>query len=157
MKCSDAGIKLIQSFEGLRLAAYLDSANIPTIGFGTIRYPNGTKVKMGDVCTEADADDYFRHDLTRFELDVDAMTADTVAQRQFDALTSFAYNLGTTAYRDSTLRNRVNLMPNDPAIRAEFMKWYKAGGKPVLGLWRRRHKEADTYYGVTTPVPEMPR
>lgn len=157
MKCSDAGVRLIQGFEGLRLQAYLDSAGIPTIGFGTIRYPNGTKVKLGDTCTEPDADDWFRHDLTRFELDVDAATIDGVAQRQFDALCSFTYNLGTAAYKGSTLRKKVNLNPADPTIRAEFMKWHNADGKPVEGLWRRRHKEADTYAGVSTPCPPMPR
>ena len=157
MTCSDAGVRLIQSFEGLRLAAYLDSAGIPTIGYGTIRYPNGIKVTLGDVCTEADADDYFRHDLTRFDLDVDALTTDAVAQREFDALCSFCYNVGSAAYKGSRLRQKVNADHTDGSIREEFMKWHYAGGKPVLGLWNRRHKEADFYFGVTTPIPPMPR
>lgn len=156
MNCSDAGVRLIQSFEGLRLEAYYDSAKIPTIGFGTIRYPDGKKVAIGDTCTREQAETFFRHDLRKFELDVDALTTDKVAQCQFDALCSFAYNLGSAAYKGSTLRKKVNVNPNDPTIRAEFMKWFNAGGVPVLGLWRRRHREADFYHNVVTPVPGMP-
>ena len=54
-KISSKGVELIKSFEGLFLKAYLCPANVPTIGYGTIRYPDGSKVKLGDVCTEADA------------------------------------------------------------------------------------------------------
>jgi lysozyme len=150
------GIKLLQQFEGLRLEAYPDSAGIWTIGYGTTRYPDGTKVRPSDVCSQEEADRYFRHDLRRFELAVDALTVDALNQPQFDALTSFVYNTGESAYRDSTLRKRVNANPADPAIRAQFMRWHNAGGNPVLGLWRRRHREADFYIGVSTPMPPGP-
>lgn len=153
---SPEGVALIKQFEGLRLEAYPDSAGIWTIGYGTTRYPNGQKVRPSDRCTVEQADLYFGHDLQRFELAVDALTVDGLVQRQFDALTSFVYNVGESAYRDSTLRKRVNANPNDPAIRDQFMRWHNAGGKPVLGLWRRRHREADFYFGVSTPMPPGP-
>lgn len=162
VKISPEGESLIQGFEALRLRAYLDSAGIPTIGWGTIRYPDGRKVKMGDTCTVEQATEYFRHDLSGRELAVDALMVDSITQRQFDALLSFAYNNGTTGLKDSTLRRRVNANPDDPAIRAAFMMWYKARDpktgqlKKVRGLWIRRHHEADYYFGVSTPVPEMP-
>lgn len=154
--CSLAGQALIKSFEGLRLEAYLDQAGIPTIGFGTIRYPNGEKVKLGDRCTEVQASDYFAHDLQRFELDVDALTTDLAHQRQFDALVSFTYNLGTGNYRASHLRLTVNLDPDNPVIRHEFMKWYYAGGHPNKGLWHRRHLEANAYFNQDLPEPPFP-
>lgn len=153
---SPAGSALIQRWESCRLAAYLDSAGIATIGWGTIRYPDGRKVRMGETCTAEEADQYFRHDLTRFELAVNALTVDTVRQREFDALVSFSYNVGEGAYRGSTLRKKVNANPSDTAIRRQFMKWYFAGGKPVLGLWRRRHSEADHYTGIVLPIPSFP-
>lgn len=153
---SPEGLKLLKRFEGLRLAAYLDSAGIPTIGYGTIRYPNGEKVKMGDLCTPDQADLYFQHDLRRFELAVDALTVDTISQRQFDALTSLTYNIGENGYRGSTLRRVLNTNPDDRGIRKQFMRWHFAGGRPIKGLFKRRHQEADFYFGVTTPLPAWP-
>lgn len=155
-RVSAAGIALIHRWEELRLEAYLDVADIPTIGWGTTRYPDGSKVALGDTCTKDHADAYFEHDLRRFELAVDALTVDMITQRQFDALTSFAYNTGEGAYRDSTLRRRVNANPDDSDIRREFMRWIYSGGKRRRGLWNRRHAEADHYFGVTTPTPPYP-
>jgi lysozyme len=151
------GMALLRQFEGLRLEAYQDVAGIWTIGYGTTRYPNGQKVRAGDRCTLEQADIYFAHDLERFELAVDALTVDTILQRQFDGLTSFTYNVGEQAYKDSTLRKLVNANPNNPAIRDQFMRWHNAGGKPIPGLWKRRHREADFYFGVSTPIPPGPR
>lgn len=150
------GFRRLQEREGCRLEAYLDVAGIPTIGYGTIRYPGGRKVQLGDTCTADQAAAWFRFDLGRFEVAVDALTVDTVSRSQFDALVSFVYNLGEGAYRGSTLRQKVNADPNDPAIRPEFMRWVKAGGVKVKGLWVRRHDEADQYFGTSTPCPPFP-
>jgi lysozyme len=59
---------------------------------------------------------------------------------------SFAYNAGIGAFKASTLLRKVNVNPNDTAIRLEFMKWNKAGGKVLTGLTRRRSAEADLYF-----------
>lgn len=158
MKMSDAGLALLKSFEGLRLNAYQDVAGIWTIGYGTIRYPDGMRVKKGDTCTEALAEAYLRHDLSAFEKAVDDLTVDDLTQAQFDALCSFVYNVGSgdVGYKGSMLRKRVNNNPDDPTIRPQFMRWYKAGGVGVEGLWKRRHKEADFYFGMSTPCPPFP-
>lgn len=144
-KINQAGIDLIKSFEGLYLKAYLCPANVPTIGYGTIRYPDGTKVKLGDVCTEADAEVYLKHDLLTFEQSVDALCVDSINENQFSALVSFAYNLGAGNLKSSTLLKKVNANPNDQTIAAEFLKWNKAGGKTLAGLTRRRQAEAELY------------
>lgn len=156
MILSDAGAKLIQSFESCRLKAYDDGGGVWTIGWGTTRYPDGRKVKAGDTCTQAQADLWFRFDVHQTELDVDALTTDAITQTQFDALVSCAYNIGTGAYRGSTLRRLVNSRPDQPGIRDAFMAWHFDNGKPVLGLWRRRHAEADTYFHTQTPCPALP-
>ena len=162
MYVSPEGVNYIHNRESCRLAAYLDSVGVWTIGWGTIRYPDGRKVKKGDTCTQLQADVYFRNDLRRFELDVDALTSDKINPRQFDALVSLAYNIGTTSYRGSRVRKLVNANPNDPAIRDRMMLWcrgqldddpYKERSE---GLWNRRHSEADQYFGVTTPRPTFP-
>lgn len=143
MTVSQKGLDLIKSFEGLRLNAYLDSVNVPTIGYGTTVYPNGKKVKIGDNCTSDQAEEYLQTDINRRAAAVGEIG---VNQNQFDAILSFCYNLGLGAWNKSTLRKKVLADPNDPAIRSEFMKWNKAGGKVLEGLTRRRKAEADLYF-----------
>ena len=146
-RISPAGLDLIKQFEGLRLKPYLDSVGVPTIGWGTIRYPNGSIVGINDrVITEAEAESFLQNDVKRFELDVDAMATDVLTQNQFDALVSFTYNLGAGALKGSTLLKKVNVNPNDPTIRMEFVKWVYAGGEVLEGLKKRRIMEADLYF-----------
>lgn len=162
MRTSPAGIALLHGSEACRLRAYLDTGKLPTIGWGTTVYPDGRRVLMGDTCTQAQADAWFARDLARFERAVDVLTIDAITQQQFDALVNLTYNIGEPNYRTSTVRRLVNANPNDPAIRAAFMRWYKDNidGDPALegvaGLWARRHREADFYFGVTTPCPPFP-
>lgn len=146
-RIAQPGIDLITHFEGLKLVPYLCPANVPTIGYGTTRYYNGVKVSLSDLpITKEKAIEYLMHDLHQFELAVDAMATDTVSQNQFDALVSFAYNLGPNALKGSTLLKKVNANPEDPAIKGEFMKWVNAGGKKLAGLVKRREAEANLYF-----------
>lgn len=141
------GIDLITKFEGLKLAPYLCPANVPTIGYGTTRYYNGVKVSMSDLpITKEKAIEYLMHDVFQFELAVDAMSVDTLSQNQFNALVSFAYNLGPNALKNSKLLKKVNTNSSDPSIRTEFMKWVNAGGKKLKGLVARRECEANLYF-----------
>ena len=141
------GIDLITHFEGFRASPYKDSVGVTTIGFGTTRYYNGIKVSMSDLpITKEKAVEYLMNDVHTFELAVDAMAVDTITQNQFNALVSFAYNLGQNALKNSTLLKKVNANPNDPAIRNEFNKWVNAGGKKLAGLVARRKAEADLYF-----------
>lgn len=146
-KTSAKGIELIKSFEGLVLKPYKCSAGVPTIGYGNTFYENGKKVAMTDAAiTEARATELLSWSLTKFEQYVDSYCIDTITQNQFDALVSFCYNLGPANLKASTLLKKVNKDPNDPTIRAEFMKWNKAGGRALKGLTRRREAEANLYF-----------
>lgn len=146
-RISDKGIALIKSFEGFMAKPYLCPANVPTIGYGTTVYPDGRKVSLKDKpINEAIALVYLRHDVEQFERGVDALVRDDITQGQFDALVSFAYNLGVNALRKSTLLKEVNFNPNSKTIRAEFMRWVNAGGKRLEGLVNRRKAEVDLYY-----------
>jgi len=143
----EEGVKLIKSFEGFKSKPYKCPAGIPTIGYGATFYPNGKKVTMSDrAITEQEATDMLRHMLEGFERYVDSYCRDDINQNQFDALVSFAYNLGPANLKSSTLLKKVNANPNDETIRAEFMKWVKAGGKTLKGLVRRREAEANLYF-----------
>lgn len=137
---STAGINLICSFEGLRLNAYDDGVGVWTIGFGTTIYPNGIKVKKGDVCTKEQAKSYMAHDLKKFELAVNSAVTVSLNQNQFDALVSLAYNIGTGAFGKSTLVKKLNA--GDFKVAADqFNVWIKAGGKKMQGLVNRRARE----------------
>jgi len=128
------------------LNAYLDSAGIYTIGIGTIRYPNGQKVKKGDTCTVQEAYEYLIWELKNTMLQVDALTTDSITQQQFDALVSFTYNVGSGNYSNSTLRRLINENPiNYEAIVPQFLKWKYADGIESAGLLRRRKAEAYLY------------
>ena len=144
---SDACIDLVKSFEGFFSKPYLCPANVPTIGYGTIIYPNGKKVTLQDLpIDEKKAIEFMRFELNQKAKEVDAMTTDAVNQRQFDALVSFAYNCGSGALKGSTLLKRVNANPSDPTIIDAFLMWTKADGKTLNGLVRRRKAEAKLYF-----------
>jgi lysozyme len=149
MTTSQKGIDIIKSFEGCRLKAYQDSAGVWTIGYGTIMYPSGKRVKAGDRITKECAEEYLAYEIGLKARSVEVFTSDLhLSQNQFDALVSFAYNLGVGALQRSTLLKKVRAEKNDPAIRGEFMKWVRAGGKVLKGLQRRRQKEADLYFSA---------
>jgi lysozyme len=151
MTPTDKAIDLIKRFEGCKLTAYLCPAGVPTIGYGTIRYSNGEKVKEGDVISSQKALQELTHEINKKAEGVTKLTKSVLlSSNQFDALVSFAYNLGLGALEDSTLLKRVKANPNDPDIRNQFMKWNKARVNGVLkelaGLTRRRKEEADLYF-----------
>ena len=134
------GLKLIAQFEGCYLQAYLCPANVWTIGIGTTIYPNGVKVKKGDKCTLEQAHEYLAHDMIEFEKTVNDSVKVPLSQNQFDALVSLTYNIGSTAFKNSTLLKKLNA--KDYAGAADqFLVWNKGGGKVLKGLVRRRDAE----------------
>lgn len=146
-KTGNSGIELIKQFEGFRSAPYKCPAGIPTIGYGATFYANGKKVTMADApITEAGAVELLKSMLVSFEKYVDSYCIDTITQNQFDALVSFCYNVGPANLKASTLLKKVNANPNDPIIRAEFLKWNKGGGRVLQGLVRRREAESNLYF-----------
>ena len=140
MSVSNKGVDLICEFEGKRLAAYDDGVGVWTIGFGTIKYPNGVRVKKGDTCTLEQAKDYMRHDLIEFEHTVNSSVKVPLNQNQFDALVSLAYNIGSNAFKSSTLVKKLNTGDYQGAAD-QFNVWINAGGKRMQGLVNRRDRE----------------
>lgn len=140
MKTSPRGIDLIRRFEGVRLKTYKDAAGKPTIGIGHLLKP-GEKYPHG--ITEAEAEDLLRADLADAEKAVAALGV-KLRQPEFDALASFAYNLGGGALASSTLAKRV-MISDAIGAAVEFVKWIHVGGKPLKGLLRRRLAEATLF------------
>jgi lysozyme len=146
-KLSQKGLELIKHFEGLKLKPYLCPASIPTIGYGNTYYPNGQKVKLSDpAITQEKAEELLKFLLVSYEKAVDSFCRDDISQGNFDALTSFAYNLGNGALQKSTLIKKVNANPKDVTIADEFLKWNKANGSVLKGLTKRRQAEANLYF-----------
>lgn len=140
------GIPLIKKYEGLRLQAYICPAGLPTIGYGNTFYENGSKVVMGEKISIERADQLLFHTVQQFEISVRKLAKKPLTDNQIGALTSFAFNVGVGNLSKSTLLKKVNVNPNDPTIRNEFMRWTRANGKVLNGLVRRRQEEADLYF-----------
>ena len=146
-KVSDYGLELIKKHEGFRSMPYLDAVKVPTIGYGNTFYPDGTKVTMKDKpISRNEATELLKIIVDKFEIGVLKVVTSNINQNQFDALVSFSYNLGLGSLSKSTLLKKVNINPNDPTIKNEFLKWDKAGGKVLKGLTRRRNEESEHYF-----------
>jgi lysozyme len=145
MEVNKAGRDLIKQFEGCKLKAYKCPAGLWTISWGLTFYPDGTKVKEGDMITQQQAEDYFNEIVDDFAKGVDILVKSNVTANNFSAIVSFAFNVGMGNFRRSTLLRKVNANPKDPSIRAEFMKWTRANNVVLKGLVRRREAEAKLY------------
>ncbi len=138
---NQAGLNLIEQFEGLRLVPYLDSAKIATIGLGTTRYPDGKAVTMQDPpITKAQAYSFLTNHLEADCKAVSGMVKVAVNDNQFAALVSFAYNVGRNALASSTLLKKLNSGDMEGAAD-QFLRWDHAAGVVVAGLTRRRQAE----------------
>jgi lysozyme len=150
MKLDKNGYKLICEFEGLSLTPYLCSAKVSTIGYGNTYYPDGKRVTLlDDEITKEYAFEIFKEVADRFAKRVNEMVKTDINQNQLNALTSFAYNVGTGNFASSTLLKKVNVNPNDLAIKSEFKRWTKSNKVVVQGLVNRRKKEALVYFQKT--------
>jgi lysozyme len=111
-------------------------------------YLNGRRVTLLDKpITELEAFEMFKTIADKFADKVSKLVTTPVDQNQFNALVSLCYNIGPANFQKSTLLKKVNFNHNDPSIRAEFLKWNKAGGQVLKGLTIRRTAEADLYFG----------
>ena len=130
-----AGLRLLKTFEGLELHAYLDPVGVWTIGYGTT-----TGVYAGQRITEAQAELLLQRDLQRFEAAVEQVVKRPITDNQFSALVSFTYNVGSGALGDSTLLRLLN-QGNIQGAANQFLVWVYAGGMVLPGLARRRRAE----------------
>ena len=165
-RMSQEGIDHINVVEGRVLdkttglhKMYKDVAGLPTIGYGHLLTRseltsgkitiNGSTKYWRDGLTEQEADDLLDQDLDHFEDAVNKYVKVKLTQYQFEALVSFAFNVGVGAFTDSTLLKRVN--SNDwHDVPNQFRRWVYAGGKKVKGLVNRRESEISLWQGEYT-------
>ena len=142
---------LIKSFEGEYLDAYLDPVGIPTIGFGTIyNYDAKRPVKLTDKITKDTAIRFLRKECEIIIPEIKKLVRVPINQNQLDALTSFVYNLGIGALRNSTLLKLLNEGKPKTEVAEQFLRWNKATNKQGVlitlpGLTRRRKAEKDLF------------
>ncbi|EIO0371983.1 lysozyme [Salmonella enterica] len=147
MITSEKGIRLIKQFEGCSLTAYPDpgTGGDPwSIGYGWTHPIDGKPVKRGMTIDQVTADRLLKTGLVGYENDVLKVVRVKLTQGQFDALVSFAYNVGSRALSTSTLLKKLNAGDIKGAAD-EFLRWNKAGGKVMLGLTNRRKAERDVF------------
>lgn len=142
MKTSDKGIEFIIKEEGEVLHAYRCQAGVWTIGVG---HTGGVTPDMK--ITKEQSRELLKSDLRRFEKVVNETIKRPLLQHEFDALVSFSFNVGTQAFKTSTLAKKINANAPYNEIREQFLRWNKAGGKVLAGLTSRRKREAKLYYG----------
>ena len=130
MIISDICLEKLKEFEGFRSEAYLDAAGVPTVGYGHTK-----NVKLGDLL----------QDLYETEQAVNELNV-AKTPGQFDALVSFAFNLGIGYLKSSTLLKVIREGGSKQQITREFKRWVYADGKPMRGLARRREWEAKRFF-----------
>lgn len=150
MKISDKGVGFVKAFEGCRLMPYTDSVGVWTVGYGST-----TDVTPGRAITMAQAEERLKEDLSFAEKCVNDAVTVPLTQPEFDALVSIVFNVGPgSSKRDgiirlksgepSTLLRKLNDSDYDGAAE-QFLRWDKAGGRPLAGLTRRRKAEAEMF------------
>ncbi len=113
-----------------------------TIGWGH----TGDDVYPGLLWTQEKADNTLVSDVNRTAIPLNGVMSNKPLQHQFDAMVSFAYNVGTGAFKDSTLLRKFNAWDVEGAAN-EFKRWNKAGGKVLQGLIVRRKREENLFRG----------
>ena len=144
MQISKTGIELIKRFEGLELKAYQDSVGVWTIGYGWTQPVDGKKICPGMVIDQATADRLLKCGVVQYEQGVNQLVKVKITQGQFDALVSFAYNLGIRSLSTSTLLQKLNAGDKQGAAN-EFGRWVNAGGVKLNGLVTRRAAERELF------------
>lgn len=141
MKCSEAGIRLIQEFEGMATEPYDDLGGKVSWGYGHLCKTGETPPKS---ISESDAVALLCADLEVAEACIEGSVDVPLTQSQFDALCSFVFNLGCARFQGSTLLRKLNA-GDYAGAQGEFQRWSHIGAREIPGLLRRRLAEAQLF------------
>lgn len=151
MQLSHEGLLLLRALEGVEAEPYRDSAGYLTVGCGhllTRDELSSGKIYCGDQVlrwkdgplTDAEIDALLAEDVSWSEACVEACVRVQLTQQQYDALVIFAYNIGSSAFRESTLCRLLNAGEYE-AVPDQMRRWNKAAGQVIRGLVHRRERE----------------
>lgn len=150
MIVSKNGLDLIKKFESFKSKPYLCPSEKATIGFGSTYYPDGTKVTLQDKeITEEKACEILEYIANKdFANNINKVVKVPLNQNQFDALVSFAYNIGNVNFNSSTLLKWLNQgFYNEASM--QLLRWDKSKGLPLSGLTKRRKAEKELFDRVS--------
>lgn len=150
MKVTQSTIDFIKNLEGFRSKPYRDAGDLWTIGYGFTFHPRTKKpVRETDPeISRQEADVVLEGSLNMLSNAVRKEVKQQLSQNQYDALLSFAYNIGIGNFKKSELLREVNKDPQSPNIPFYFSNWYTIRKKPSQGLINRRSKEIQRYGSV---------
>ncbi len=140
MNISEGGLNFIKRFEGFSSKPYICVGGHKTIGYGHIL----KKSEKMTYISEDEASDLLKKDVKLAGIYLLKLTKIPLNQNQFDALSSFIFNLGSAAYERSALRSKLNRGEYN-AVPQELMRWIYSNGKEILGLINRRKAESLLY------------
>ena len=162
MNMSQKGEELLAQWEGFETNVYLDSAGLKTIGVGHLLTKdelssgkiiiNGEPVKYANGLTKQQVFELLGQDLTRFDQAVNDGVTVALKQNQFDALVSFSFNVGVSAFKNSTLLKVLNKGKYDE-VPGQLGRWVHSGGHKVQGLVNRRENEVKLWNGEFEEQP----
>jgi GH24 family phage-related lysozyme (muramidase) len=145
-RINQEGLQIIKDCESLKLKAYFCPAGVPTIGWGHTK-----GVKIGDIITEAQAEQYLADDLDNFEKGVDTMLTHNATDNQFSACVSLAFNVGLSNFSISNVRKFTNEGKPEQA-QAYFKSFVRGGGVVLPGLVKRREMERKLFIKPDKPA-----
>lgn len=145
---SNNGVLVAEQFEGFVPHPYQKPGDVPTIGYGTTFYPNGTKVTLKDPwCTREQAAGWLLNFMNTVSIPVISHYVKVpLNQNQVDSLGDFIYNDGAGAFETSHLLIAINTNAGEAAIRAEFMKWVYVNHVKSAWQIKRRTAESNLYF-----------
>lgn len=141
LSVSAAAVGMVAQFEGYRSEAYLDEGGVPTIGYGET-----LGVKLGDITTSERAKVQLLNSLNKHATDIRPYIKVPLHQWEFDAYSSFAYNVGVGSFRQSTLLKLLNAGKYSQAC-AQLKRWVYIKGRKSKGLTNRRNVEYEVCMG----------
>lgn len=141
-------LRFIRLHEGAKRKAYKDVAGLDTIGVGHLIKPTENYLLHKEL-NDDEVNALLAADLEKANASIKKLVTATLTQQQYDALISFVFNVGSGAFARSTLLKKINTSCPPVEIKAEFMKWTRAGGKKVQGLVNRRTAEAELFCKTT--------
>jgi lysozyme len=140
---SSALVLGVSKHEGFKENAYRPLPNdILSLGHGSTRHPDGSPIKATDTITRKQAEDYLKHDLSKFSNQISKCIKVPVSQYEYEAYVSLTYNIGAGAFCSSTLVRKLNRYDYEGACK-EILRWNKFQGQEVRGLTNRRQQEYD--------------
>ena len=144
---SQDGLDLVKRFESFSATIYICPAGKQTIGYGHVIVDEAERERFAGGISEEDAETLLARDMETVERTVLRLIQVPLTDGQFDALASFAFNVGGGCLQRSTLRSKVN-RGEHAAVPAEFLKYVHGGGRVLPGLVRRRRAEGRLYSGA---------